>query len=133
MSVNIIHIFAAMLRFASILLIICLLSTSFSRWMIVAGYELNRNYIAAELCVNKAKPALHCNGKCYLAKKIKDEERQQKQQRASSKPIFAEAFLNSPGKFKCFINVLGEIKSLYGLEYAYTSHRSIYHPPPVAC
>lgn len=33
-------------------------------------YVLNYNYIVAELCENKSKPQLKCNGKCYLAKQL---------------------------------------------------------------
>ncbi len=29
-------------------------------------YYANHDYIATELCINKDKPYLECNGKCYL-------------------------------------------------------------------
>jgi hypothetical protein len=29
-------------------------------------YQLNRQYIAKQLCVNRNKPPMHCNGRCYL-------------------------------------------------------------------
>ncbi|WP_369049265.1 hypothetical protein [Tenacibaculum sp. UWU-22] len=34
-------------------------------------YCLNYQYISQVLCVNKDKPELHCNGKCYLNKELK--------------------------------------------------------------
>ena len=34
-------------------------------------YYANYDYIAQELCENKDKPLLECNGKCYLVKQIK--------------------------------------------------------------
>jgi len=33
-------------------------------------YLINKEYVAKELCVNKAKPKLKCNGKCHLAKQL---------------------------------------------------------------
>lgn len=33
-------------------------------------YVANYSYISTELCVNKAKPKLNCNGKCYLSKEL---------------------------------------------------------------
>ena len=33
-------------------------------------YAVNYQYISEELCVNKKNINLHCNGKCYLAKKL---------------------------------------------------------------
>lgn len=50
---------------------------TFSSFVIKADYFLNKNYIATVLCINKAKPKLQCSGKCYLAKKLKEEEKQQ--------------------------------------------------------
>lgn len=33
-------------------------------------YAVNYEYISEVLCINKSKPELHCNGKCYLSKEI---------------------------------------------------------------
>ena len=33
-------------------------------------YVVNKEYVAKALCENKAKPQLHCNGKCHLAKQL---------------------------------------------------------------
>ena len=38
--------------------------------MPVLDYMINYDYIAKELCVNRDKPVLACNGKCYLEKKM---------------------------------------------------------------
>jgi hypothetical protein len=34
-------------------------------------YNLNYDYISNVLCVNKEKPEVKCNGKCYLTKELK--------------------------------------------------------------
>jgi len=60
---------------ASILiLLICI--QSFASWVIIAEYAINKDYITRNLCVNKERPKLHCNGKCQLAKKLAAEENQ---------------------------------------------------------
>ncbi|SIS97238.1 hypothetical protein SAMN05421786_103504 [Chryseobacterium ureilyticum] len=33
-------------------------------------YAVNYDYIVNTLCVNKSKPEIHCNGKCYLSKEL---------------------------------------------------------------
>lgn len=33
-------------------------------------YAINQEFIAEELCENKAKPQLACNGKCYLQNEL---------------------------------------------------------------
>ncbi|MFB9053902.1 hypothetical protein ACFFVB_12520 [Formosa undariae] len=38
-------------------------------WLLVE-YVANYDYIVEKLCENRDQPALQCNGKCYLAKRI---------------------------------------------------------------
>jgi hypothetical protein len=38
--------------------------------VIYLDFELRRDYIVKNLCVNKSRPELKCDGKCYLAKRI---------------------------------------------------------------
>ncbi|WP_025743349.1 hypothetical protein [Aquimarina pacifica] len=39
----------------------------------VMYYQLNIDTIIEKYCVNKARPKLNCNGKCYLMKQIKQQ------------------------------------------------------------
>ena len=39
-----------------------------------AWYNINKQAITEQLCVNKDKPELHCEGKCYLGKQLKKAE-----------------------------------------------------------
>ena len=57
----------AILAFAGILL------QTFSQVLIVAQFHANKNYIAKNLCENRDKPMMHCNGKCCLKKKLAKE------------------------------------------------------------
>ena len=52
-------------------------------------YELNRDFIARVLCINKDKPQRKCNGKCHLGKQLKKAAEQEKnsQQPFSQKKI----------------------------------------------
>lgn len=38
---------------------------------IFLDYELRKDFIIANYCVNKDLPELNCDGKCYLAKQLK--------------------------------------------------------------
>jgi len=40
--------------------------------LLYLDFEIRRDYIIANLCVNRDKPMMHCDGKCYLAKRIAD-------------------------------------------------------------
>ena len=57
-----------------ILLSFVILLQPLSKLVLVAEYQVNKNYIAEFLCVNKSKPKLHCEGKCQLSKKLKAAE-----------------------------------------------------------
>ncbi|PWJ60495.1 hypothetical protein CLV98_101679 [Dyadobacter jejuensis] len=45
-----------------------------SPWGTIAYFHINRSYIAKVLCENRDRPKLNCNGKCYLAKKLKEQQ-----------------------------------------------------------
>jgi hypothetical protein len=38
--------------------------------LVCLDYAMNKQFIAAVLCENKAKPVMHCNGKCHLRKQL---------------------------------------------------------------
>lgn len=50
---------------------------SFSREVLLVDFTLNQSVITARYCVNKARPMLHCDGKCYFAKKARQQEEHQ--------------------------------------------------------
>lgn len=58
------------------ILMMLILAQAFSKWLVVAEYKMNRDFIAQNLCINKARPKMHCNGKCQMMKKLAEEEKQ---------------------------------------------------------
>lgn len=48
------------------------------RYVVLLDFYLNQDYIAKNFCINRAAPEMHCNGKCQLARKIKEEEKKEK-------------------------------------------------------
>jgi hypothetical protein len=86
-------IFAPMLkRLTAIFLLVALISSNFSRFLVYAGFELNHKYIAENLCVNKSRPWMHCNGHCYFMRKIKEaQENEKKQERENQKSRYQDA------------------------------------------
>lgn len=65
---------------------------TFSQVLVVASFLSNRTFIAKNLCENIDRPELECNGKCFLMKKLKeDEEQKSTDQSVSAEVIF---FLN---------------------------------------
>ncbi|MGZ3751254.1 MAG: hypothetical protein ACXVB0_23655 [Mucilaginibacter sp.] len=94
-------------RITAIVLIIAIISCSFSRFFIYAGFEINKNYIAAKLCENRNKPWLHCNGKCYLMKKIKQaDEKQNAADRETQKNLVQESYCEATPQIKFYTQLL---------------------------
>lgn len=58
--------------YISLLLAIIMQSTG-SIW-IYLGFQLNRDYIVSQLCINRFETIPVCKGSCYLEEKIKEEK-----------------------------------------------------------
>jgi len=55
-----------------------LVAQTFSKGFIVFDYYVNTSAYEKD-CINKDKPWLHCNGKCQMAKKMRQEENKDQQ------------------------------------------------------
>jgi hypothetical protein len=101
-------------------------------------YKLDQTRIAKEKCENKDKPAMKCNGKCYLAKQLKKLEAEELKNASNKKhnPYTGKIELQSctilqiePSIFTPFISEhkthLFNYASFYSKEYLST----IFHPP----
>ncbi|WP_057937548.1 hypothetical protein [Algoriphagus resistens] len=45
--------------------------------VIQGSYELNKAYIIDNFCINKDKPMMNCDGKCYLAEQMRAQKEKQ--------------------------------------------------------
>lgn len=45
--------------------------------LVYLDFELRKDYIVANFCVNRGNPIIVCGGECYLAKKIADTKKQE--------------------------------------------------------
>lgn len=85
-------------RLIAAVLLLAFISANLSGLFIYAEFKINQKYIAAALCENRDKPEMHCNGKCYLMKKLKDaQEKEKKQEQSAQKKGAQDVFiLTSP-------------------------------------
>ena len=63
-----------MTRLLAYFLTALLLLQSFGRELLVLNFAVNQAAITAKYCVNKTRPRLHCDGKCYLARQLRRAE-----------------------------------------------------------
>ena len=117
-------------RLIAYLLIVASVSANFSRLFIYAGFELNRSYIAMHLCVNRDKPWLHCNGKCYFMKKINQaREKEKNDQLQSQKNLFQEAFFSRNPDIRFYSQVLDVMQVLNHRVALPVADLPIFQPP----
>jgi hypothetical protein len=71
--------FVPMIRYtAAILLLFAFAIQTFKGGFVIFDYYSNTAAFAKN-CINKAKPKLHCNGKCQMMKKMQEEEKKDQQ------------------------------------------------------
>ena len=66
-----------MTRYISYILLLALTFQITGKVIVCVQYEWNKEYIAAELCENRDKPSMHCDGKCYLNQQLEKKENQE--------------------------------------------------------
>ena len=67
-------------RLTICLLIFAVTAANFSCAFIFFGFKTNQSYITKNICINRFRPRLHCNGKCYLMRKIRQAAENEKKQ-----------------------------------------------------
>ena len=119
------------------LLMFAVLSTNFSTVFVYAGFKANQAYIARTLCVNRNQPWLHCNGKCYFMRKIKQaEENEKKQETKDNLSRLEVSFFQQPNRV-AFIEpaILEPHKNVfppYTHQYSSSYIETIFRPPKQA-
>lgn len=122
-------------RFIAIVLFISLVFQCLCSLGVLAWFQANQSYIASELCENKDKPAMHCNGQCVLMKKLKKLDDQQDKEHTSNfnkvevvVVIPAGLILPTPIKI-AFATIIPP----YNKSYSYLFSNSPFLPPKVNC
>jgi len=67
----------------------------------IVNYIVNYDYIVDELCVNRDKPELNCNGRCYLMQALADEasKKKESEERGAKNNLNSNiAFFHAPGQ-----------------------------------
>jgi hypothetical protein len=104
---------------------------SFSKLFIVANYQINKEYITKVFCENKAKPTMHCNGKCHLKKQLAKEDKKENSTTNNIKEkieiqLFTETKtpLELPNEFKIINHHF-----FYSMSKSNSHLLSVFHPP----
>ena len=118
------------------LLIAVLLMQIFSMTIIFVSFKINQDYIARNLCENRAIPGEKCCGKCLLKKQLKKDEQKQDSRLPSSQKNFDElVFMSGESFSEHFLSFFN--REILFERFAPQPHASfsdgIFHPPTFSC
>jgi hypothetical protein len=115
------------------LLIFAVFASNFSSGFVYAGFKVNQDYIAKNLCVNRFNPSLHCNGKCYFMRKIKEaNDREKSQEQQLQKNLIQAGIFDQAAKIHFYSLVLQVIiASVHSLSLPLINI-PIFQPPPIS-
>jgi hypothetical protein len=116
------------------LIVIVALLTLLKPVLPVVDYVWNYDYIVNQLCENKAKPQLHCNGTCHLKKELaKANENESAAKDQLIKQSFELIFFQetAPQWFPFLETPVFVMNSHYTIHYCYTPLHPVFHPPAV--
>ena len=109
-----------------------MLVQSFSKVFILVNYQVNKNYIAEFLCINKAKPELQCQGHCYLKKSLQKADQAGSQTTNQHLKTASEITLFYQDFFSCPLIPApdkSELTSNYKPGIFIQTSTAVFHPP----
>lgn len=117
-------------QLTALCIFLAFVNQTFSAPFIMLDYYANTAAYAKN-CVNKAKPKMHCNGKCQMMKKMAEEEKKEKEN-SDRKADYKAPLLSS----KSFFYNITEHVVIYNIITTHfvssaLQHRSFdfFHPP----
>jgi hypothetical protein len=120
-----------------ILLTLLVFLQPLSKVWIFVSFKINQDYIAKNLCENRAKPILKCNGKCQLMKKLKQADKEdEKLTPQTIKEKLEVLYCLNQSNFNVSQKLNFEVKkqSFFGYKFQnYSSFQSNLFRPPILC
>lgn len=110
---------------------LALLTQHFSRVVVLADYMANMERYKKD-CVNKAKPILHCNGKCQVKMKLEAHDREEERRPSSQKLSETDYVLSSKSFFPDIISTINHSLTtcfVHDNMFISSFSVSIFHPP----
>ena len=101
----------------------------------VVDYIVNYEYISKVLCENKAKPMMHCNGKCHLMKELakaaetENPKSSDKKENTSIQEVLFFKEINLFSIVSFGFQPKTKINPSYLNLYSYLDTNSVFHPP----
>jgi len=120
-------------QLTAILFFVAFIGQTFNKPFIVVDYYTN-NQAYLKACINKARPKMHCNGKCQMMKKLQEEEKKE-QENPVARPDFKTEIFSSDNFAYEITTPIFLIKTVYNSSYTNaalsSNSNAVFHPPQV--
>ena len=109
-----------------------ILLQTFNQVVIVAQYYANKDFIAKNLCENRDKPMMHCDGKCCLKKKLAQQSKEQLPSSRNQKSEQVVTLFCATPRFEINYTAQFKVPNKY---FSYNDlatasfHHAVFHPP----
>jgi len=99
--------------------------------VVVMHFKLNQKAITEQFCINKNKPELHCNGKCYLSKELQETENTDPEKILNTKNFDLVFYSNIAYEIETPNVIKTKVKLIY-IEFHHSEpYLEILVPPPM--
>jgi hypothetical protein len=92
-------------------------------------YKLNKEFIAKNLCENRNKPQMKCEGKCHLQKQLQKTAGNETQGKTENKDKVEDVIFTSVKKINFSDETAQAFYRVKVSSYSHTAFSAIFHPP----
>ncbi|HEY6977251.1 MAG TPA: hypothetical protein VH396_13235 [Chitinophagaceae bacterium] len=121
-------------RFIAFFFMLVFLGEIFDGGVIMVDFYVNQSYIAKNLCENRDKPQMHCNGKCQLEKKMeqeskKDQESPERRSDNKNEIVLSSESFAPAVPSNCWLETKNKNKIPSSIAKSIDRSFDIFHPP----
>jgi hypothetical protein len=113
----------------AILIVFGISAQILSRAMILLNFQLNREYIAKNLCVQKEKKNNCCQGSCHLKSQLAEEDKKEKTPAGSKEMKEMQVICEKPSTYQFNLDLSDKYPFSYLAAEPNNFSGSVFHPP----
>ena len=126
--------YSCLKKLVAIVALLGIMLQTFSQVVVLADYYVHKDYIAKNLCENRDKPMMHCDGKCCLKKKLAKQGKEQAPSPTNNKSEQVVTLFFTDSRYEIPpVTILSEACHFFNRNDLRTCafHGSVFHPPTV--
>jgi hypothetical protein len=116
-------------KFLAIIIVSGIAAQTLSRAIILLNFQLNRSYIAKNLCVQKETKNNCCQGSCHLKTQLDEEDKKEKTPAGSKEVKEMQVFCETLTSFQFSLDTPEEHRFIEPIAKPSSFSGAVFHPP----